>query len=64
VLLQRPPLAIGDLAVSGSDLKSIGLEPGPRFGEVLRALLERVIEHPEMNTREQLLALVRTELDP
>lgn len=64
VLLSHPPLAIGDLAISGSDLKALGLEAGPRFGEILRDLLVRVLERPELNTRDDLINLVRAELLP
>ena len=47
------------LAISGGDLRSIGLEPGPKMGMVLDRLLDRVLENPAVNTREQLLALAR-----
>ena len=47
------------LAIGGGDLRAIGLEPGPRMGIVLDRLLERVLEDPAINTREQLLALAR-----
>jgi tRNA nucleotidyltransferase (CCA-adding enzyme) len=59
VLAARPPLTIGDLAVDGRDLKSLGLAPGPRFGEILRALLDRVIEEPSLNEKDELLRLAR-----
>lgn len=64
VLRARPPLAVSDLAIDGNDLKRIGLRPGPRFGQILRELLDRVIERPELNERETLLDLVRQELTP
>ena len=47
------------LAISGVDLRAIGLEPGPKMGMVLDRLLERVLEDPALNTRERLLALAR-----
>ena len=47
------------LAINGGDLRAIGLEPGPKMGMVLDRLLERVLEDPAINTREQLLALAR-----
>jgi tRNA nucleotidyltransferase (CCA-adding enzyme) len=53
------PLTRGDLAVTGSDLQALGLT-GPRLGEALAALLERVLEDPEINTRESLLTLARS----
>lgn len=59
VLAQRPPLATGDLAIDGRDLKQLGLEPGPRFGEILRALLDRVVEQPSLNERDTLLDMAR-----
>lgn len=63
VLLEHPPLSLADLAVSGSELKALGFEPGPRFGELLRALLDRVLDDPSLNTRAHLLALLRDELE-
>jgi tRNA nucleotidyltransferase (CCA-adding enzyme) len=61
ILLSRPVLDVGGLAIDGSDLKQLGLRPGPRFGEILRELLERVIDEPTLNTREQLLAIAGAE---
>lgn len=50
------PLAIGDLAVTGDDLKAAGLPAGPQMGETLRRLLEVVLDDPSLNTRDALLA--------
>jgi tRNA nucleotidyltransferase (CCA-adding enzyme) len=50
------PLAVGDLAVSGSDLVASGIEEGPAVGRVLRQLLDEAIEDPTMNTKPRLLA--------
>jgi tRNA nucleotidyltransferase/poly(A) polymerase len=61
VLGERPPLATTDLAIGGADLKALGLRPGPRFGEILDDLLERVTEDPSLNRREALLGIVREE---
>ena len=52
------PLTRGDLAISGSDLREMGMQ-GPRIGQVLAGLLDRVLEDPASNTRERLLALAR-----
>jgi tRNA nucleotidyltransferase (CCA-adding enzyme) len=54
----RPPLRTEDLAVDGRDLIALGLKPGPRFGRILDALMERVLEDPGLNRRDSLLALV------
>lgn len=61
-LRTRPALSVADLAVGGDDLKDLGLPPGPRYGEILRRLLARVLDDPELNTRERLLKLVREEI--
>lgn len=52
------PLTRGDLAVGGSDLQALGMK-GPRIGETLALLLDRVLEDPTRNSRETLLALAR-----
>jgi tRNA nucleotidyltransferase (CCA-adding enzyme) len=62
VMLSRPVLTTAGLAVDGGDLKRLGLSPGPQFGQILNALLERVIEDPDLNTKEQLLAIIEQEL--
>ena len=59
VLATNPPLDIGDLAIDGGDLKALGLAPGPQFGEILRELLDSVIDDPSLNERTKLLAMVR-----
>ncbi|MDD6212912.1 MAG: CCA tRNA nucleotidyltransferase [Clostridiales bacterium] len=43
------------LAVTGRDLIAAGLEPGKKIGEILNHLLELVLEHPEWNTKEELM---------
>jgi tRNA nucleotidyltransferase (CCA-adding enzyme) len=49
-----PPLSVGDLAIDGRGLIRLGLRPGPRFGEILDALLTWVLEDPARNEREAL----------
>jgi tRNA nucleotidyltransferase (CCA-adding enzyme) len=57
VLAAGAALDVGDLAINGRDLsQELKLAPGPRFGVILRTLLEEVLEDPELNTRERLLA--------
>ena len=49
-----------DLAISGRDvMELLGIEEGARIGEVLEALLERVMDDPTLNEREALTELVR-----
>jgi tRNA nucleotidyltransferase (CCA-adding enzyme) len=48
------------LALTGSDLIATGMEPGKAIGELLNRMLEYVIEHPECNTKEELLKLKKS----
>ncbi|MDW8282860.1 MAG: hypothetical protein RMK29_14185 [Myxococcales bacterium] len=58
-LSRSPPLSIGELAIRGQDVvQARGLPPGPWVGQVLRTLLELVLEDPGSNTRETLLRQV------
>jgi tRNA nucleotidyltransferase (CCA-adding enzyme) len=52
------PLTRADLAIGGADLQELGIH-GPRIGETLATLLDRVLEDPTLNTRESLLAVAR-----
>jgi tRNA nucleotidyltransferase (CCA-adding enzyme) len=51
-------LTRGDLAVRGDDLRALGAT-GRRIGELLAALLDRVLDDPDLNRRDSLLALAR-----
>jgi tRNA nucleotidyltransferase (CCA-adding enzyme) len=55
VRASHAPLAIGDLAVTGTDIMALGISEGPEVGIVLDALLDLVLVHPELNTRDDLL---------
>jgi tRNA nucleotidyltransferase (CCA-adding enzyme) len=58
-LRQQSALKITDLAVGGADVMEVlGVKPGPIIGEVLRRLLERVLDDASLNERERLRALI------
>jgi tRNA nucleotidyltransferase (CCA-adding enzyme) len=57
----RDPVELSDLAVSGDDLRGVGVAEGPEMGWVLHKLLDVVLEDPRRNTVEELLRLA-TEL--
>jgi len=60
VLRERPPLAIRDLALDGREVAAVlGTAPGPRVGEALRHLLDRVLHDPRENEPERLRAALR-----
>ena len=49
-------LDLKHLAVNGQDLIAAGVQPGKEMGRILQELLELVLECPERNVREVLLA--------
>ncbi len=55
--LKTACLHVGELNINGHVLLEMGVAP-KEIGNVLRKLLERVIEHPEWNNRDQLMTLV------
>ncbi|HET9955725.1 MAG TPA: HDIG domain-containing protein [Polyangiaceae bacterium] len=59
ILAAGAALNVRDLAISGRDLGKIGLKPGPLYGEILRRLLDEVVEQPELNRAELLLDRAR-----
>lgn len=52
----------GKLAISGEDLKTLGVQSGPNMGRILKELTELVIEDPSVNTKESLLEEARKRL--
>lgn len=52
---QDMALSVADLDITGYDLMELGIENGPRVGEILEKLLDIVIEKPELNTKLELL---------
>ena len=59
VQAQKQVLGLKDLAVNGKDLMAAGIPAGRRLGQILGQLLETVLDDPEQNNREQLLAIAR-----
>jgi len=60
VLNEKEPFGIKDLAVNGNDLKEIGIPESSVMGNILRFLLEEVLEHPEKNNKDKLMDLAKT----
>jgi tRNA nucleotidyltransferase (CCA-adding enzyme) len=54
---------ISDLAVTGRDLMGLGVPSGPELGEILRRLLDQVMDAPEKNTKEKLCSMAKEWLD-
>lgn len=53
---KKPCIAISDLAIRGNDLLSVGIE-AKRLGAIMSSLLLSVIEHPELNKKEDLIKI-------
>ncbi|MBI4211112.1 MAG: HD domain-containing protein [Deltaproteobacteria bacterium] len=56
-LAKKTPFGPKDLAVNGHDLMSMGIPEGPMLGVIIKALVNRVLDDPSLNTKDQLLAL-------
>ena len=63
VLARGDCLTLRDRAVSGKDLKAMGISPGPEMGKLLRRLFQAVEGGEVPNQREPLLALACRLLD-
>lgn len=59
IIEQKECLSMKELNINGNRLITLGIEPGPEMGTILHMLLEKVLETPELNTEEQLIALVQ-----
>ncbi len=52
-------LELKDLAIGGHDLIEMGVRPGPLVGELLAICLDLVLQSPENNRRDVLLATIK-----
>jgi tRNA nucleotidyltransferase/poly(A) polymerase len=60
--LSKRPLTLKtkDLAINGHTIMEIlGLSPGPNVGKIANELMEKVTDHPELNTKEGLITLLK-----
>ncbi|MBU3111869.1 CCA tRNA nucleotidyltransferase [Clostridium lacusfryxellense] len=59
ILESKVPLSIKDLVINGTDLiKEFSLKPSGEIGDMLKFLLEKVLENPDINTKEELLSIL------
>ena len=55
------PFSINDLAIDGNNLMSeLDLTPGPKIGEILNTLFEKVLDDPNLNNKTDLINLAKT----
>jgi len=55
ILQERPPVSLKDLAVNGKDLIELGYNDGKEIGQILKELLNLVLEKPALNQKKILL---------
>ncbi|MCH8037035.1 MAG: hypothetical protein IIC53_07910, partial [Proteobacteria bacterium] len=52
-------VSTNQLAINGRDvMNELGIKPGREVGVILKALLDRVMDEPNLNSREALLKLL------
>lgn len=60
IILEQNALHVSALKVDGQDImKTLNIKPGPKVGEILNALLEKVLDDPSLNERDKLIELVK-----
>lgn len=53
------PTQTQDLAINGlTVMETLGLSAGPEVGKILRELMEKVIDNPELNTKTRLIEIL------
>ena len=58
--VQKHTPSVNDLKVDGNDvMKTLGIPPGPRVGEILSKLFEEIVDDPQKNERESLLQRIK-----
>ena len=61
ILNEHQCVSLKTLAITGKDLIQAGYKPGPELGEVLKEMLEHVLEEPSDNTKEKLMEFINKE---
>jgi tRNA nucleotidyltransferase (CCA-adding enzyme) len=59
ILAQGEPISVNQLKINGDDLMKLGFRPGKEIGVLLKELLDLVLEKPELNTKEDLMQIVK-----
>ncbi|QXM06172.1 CCA tRNA nucleotidyltransferase [Crassaminicella indica] len=59
ILKEKHPLELKDLQITGNDLISLGIPQGKQVGILLEQLLDKVLENPNLNEKDQLLKIAK-----
>jgi len=58
--VQKQPFSVKDLKVTGNDvMKILKIRPGPKVGQILNFLFEKVEQDPSLNKKEILLKMIK-----
>jgi tRNA nucleotidyltransferase/poly(A) polymerase len=55
---RKVPNRYSELEVNGNDIMNLGFKQGPIIGKILKFLFEKVMDEPDLNTKEKLTELV------
>jgi tRNA nucleotidyltransferase (CCA-adding enzyme) len=62
IIKQRECFNLKDLKIDGKDLINLGFNKGKEIGDILKYLLDSVIENPDLNKEEKLIELANKKL--
>ncbi len=48
-----------DLAINGRDVMDLGVPEGKLIGQIIQTIFERVVDEPELNDRDTLIAMAK-----
>lgn len=63
IIRENQCVSLKTMAVSGKDLLELGVDSGKTIGIILKDLLDKVIENPELNDKNILLEIAKKELE-
>ncbi|MCT4605955.1 MAG: HD domain-containing protein [Marinisporobacter sp.] len=59
IMEKEQPLSVKDLVINGRDLMDLGIASGKEMGKILNSLLDKVLDDPQLNTKERLIEEVK-----
>jgi hypothetical protein len=57
-IARKVPNRYSELAINGFDIMFLGFKQGPVVGKILKFLFEKVMDNPDLNTKEKLTEVV------